>query len=360
MFTAAKKDSDSPDGSLNVVGMLDELSEAIDSAVSQIEAINSETRLLAMNARIEAAHAGDNGAAFGIVAEHMQHLAHKTSSVAQEMSVQTSQRTPELRRFVATTVRGTRLADIALTNIDLVDRNLYERTCDVRWWATDSSLVDALTNGTPEAHDYASKRMGVIIGAYTVYLDLVLCDRAGKIVANACPDQFDTRGCDQSTAPWFTQAMQSRSGDDYAFETGHRSPLVGNEPVLVYSCAVRENGETNGQVLGALGILFDWYGLAKPVFDAVPMQPAELEATACYFVDTNRRILASKGSEDVGEKLELPEFERVLQSPRGFYNTTIAGRPVCVGHARAPGFELTQPAGFRWLSKKSTTRACGR
>ena len=30
-----------------------------------------------------------------------------------------------------------------LTNIDLIDRNLYERSCDVRWWATDSSVVDA-------------------------------------------------------------------------------------------------------------------------------------------------------------------------------------------------------------------------
>ena len=27
--------------------------------------------------------------------------------------------------------------------IDLIDRNLYERTCDVRWWATDSAMVAA-------------------------------------------------------------------------------------------------------------------------------------------------------------------------------------------------------------------------
>ena len=39
---------------------------------------------------------------------------------------------------------------------DLIDRNLYERTCDVRWWATDDSLVQALTKHTQAAYQYAS------------------------------------------------------------------------------------------------------------------------------------------------------------------------------------------------------------
>ena len=32
---------------------------------------------------------------------------------------------------IATNYRGLRLSDLALTNIDLIDRNLYERSCDV-------------------------------------------------------------------------------------------------------------------------------------------------------------------------------------------------------------------------------------
>ena len=43
-------------------------------------------------------------------------------------------------------VRGTRLSDLALNNIDLIDRNLYERSCDVRWWATDSSIWHACSD----------------------------------------------------------------------------------------------------------------------------------------------------------------------------------------------------------------------
>ena len=37
--------------------------------------------------------------------------------------------------------RGERMVDLALNAVELIDRNLYERTCDVRWWATDSAVV---------------------------------------------------------------------------------------------------------------------------------------------------------------------------------------------------------------------------
>ncbi|MDH8639244.1 chemotaxis protein, partial [Klebsiella pneumoniae] len=71
--------------------------------------------------------------------------------------------------------------------IEIIDRNLYERTCDVRWWATDSAVVDCAANVTPQSAAYASKRLGVILNAYTVYLDLWLCDLHGKVLANGRP-----------------------------------------------------------------------------------------------------------------------------------------------------------------------------
>ena len=45
--------------------------------------------------------------------------------------------------------RGERMVDLSLNAIELIDRNLYERTCDVRWWATDSAIVDCAA--TPDA-----------------------------------------------------------------------------------------------------------------------------------------------------------------------------------------------------------------
>jgi len=43
---------------------------------------------------------------------------------------------------LAEQAQGARLTDLALNAIEIIDRNLYERTCDVRWWATDSAVVD--------------------------------------------------------------------------------------------------------------------------------------------------------------------------------------------------------------------------
>ena len=80
--------------------------------------------------------------------------------------------------------RGERMVDLSLNAIELIDRNLYERTCDVRWWATDSAVIDCATAPTAASAKYASERLGVSLGAYTVYLDLWLCDLDGKVIAN--------------------------------------------------------------------------------------------------------------------------------------------------------------------------------
>lgn len=323
----------------NVTAMVDELSVALEAAIGEIHAVNSETKVLSLNARIEAARAGTHGAAFGVVAEEMQTLSEKTEQIASVMANRTREKTSDLMHLIDQTVRGTRLSDLALVNIDLVDRNLYERTCDVRWWATDGSLVDALTDPTPENTAFASKRLGVILSAYTVYFDLVLCDAAGKIVANGRPSQYDNVGKSQASEPWFTQAMASRSGDEYSFQSAHLSSLVLGQPALVYGAAVREGGESNGRPLGALGIVFNWPGLADPIMQHIPVSPSEQSSTRAYIITPQGEVVASRGGESVGTRLNLPDLHRIAGSDKGFYVASFEDQPWSIGHARAPGFE---------------------
>jgi hypothetical protein len=89
----------------------------------------------------------------------------------------------QVGRRMADEVRGTRLVDLALNAIEITDRNLYERTCDVRWWATDAAVVEAARHPAPETLAHASRRLAVILGAYTVYLDLWICDASGRVLA---------------------------------------------------------------------------------------------------------------------------------------------------------------------------------
>ncbi|MEM6688042.1 MAG: cache domain-containing protein [Planctomycetota bacterium] len=324
---------------VSVTSMVDELSVALESAIGEIHAVNSETKVLSLNARIEAARAGAHGAAFGVVAEEMQSLSEKTEQIASVMANRTREKTGELMSMIDSTVRGTRLSDLALVNVDLIDRNLFERTCDVRWWATDGSIVDALADPTPEKLDFASKRMGVILSAYTVYHDLVLANSKGQIVANGFPKQYSSSGQDVGSADWFRQAIQSSSGDEWGFQTAHLSRLVDQKPSLVYSASVRTDGDQRGTALGALGVIFNWSDLAGPILKDIPVSSHEETTTRAFIADGSGKVLASRENEKIGDSVPIPEFQRVLSADKGFYITTYEETKLCVGHAKAPSFE---------------------
>ncbi len=316
-----------------------DLAETLNDAIHQINDVNSNTHLLALNARIEAARAGSLGAAFSVVAEEMQHLSAATAKIAEGMATRTKSDIDHLLEIIGSSIRGGRLSDMALTNIDLIDRNLYERTCDVRWWATDSSLVDALTAGTPDAYEYASHRLGVILSAYTVYHDLVLCDLDGNIVANGKPNEFASTGKKVERAEWFRSAKQTSHGDEYGFETAHHSDLVNGHSVLGYSCGVREGGQARGKLLGVLGIFFNWEEFAQTIMDQSPLSDTEKNNTLCCICNDAGLILADSRGHQLDAKLDLENQQQIFAEKKNYVLDRYEGKPACIAHAQAPGFE---------------------
>lgn len=112
-----------------------ELGATIDNAVTEIYSLNSRSRMLSFNAQIEAARNGEAGSTFQVVALGMRELAESIGKAADAMKDNTRSTRLEMEQVstqLASRVRGTRLSDLALTNIDLIDRNLYERSCDCR------------------------------------------------------------------------------------------------------------------------------------------------------------------------------------------------------------------------------------
>lgn len=312
-------------------------------SLDEINAINLRSQMLSLNSSIEAARAGVAGKGFAVVARQMKALSQETGKAADRLATELQRDIAELSEIsqrLSTEVRGQRLSDLALNNIDLIDRNLYERSCDVRWWATDPSLIEAC-----EAPDdarrarHASKRMGVILNAYTVYFDLVLCTPEGRVIANGRPSHFRSAGTSVADCEWFRAALATRSGDAFGFQTVHPSPLVNGQRILAYACTVREGGESQGRTLGVLGILFRWDALAQTVVLNTPLLDAEKPLTRVMMVDKAGLVLADTAEGMLRDRLTFRGADEVFSRKKGFVVTEHEGAPVMVAHAYAPGYE---------------------
>lgn len=346
---------ESTDSRLSAEGLA-ELAQQVEAnlaeSTEQIRSINDDIHVLSINAKIESARAGSHGTGFGVVADHIRTLVARTNAVTEQMESRVRRLMGDLAAMSAqlgVEVRGQRFQQVAFNAIDIIDRNLYERSCDVRWWATDASLVDGLVRGTTEAAEHAGRRLGVILDSYTVYFDLVLADRSGTVVANGRPGRYRSLGSDVAQQPWFRQVLATRSGNEFAEQSVHRSALVGNEEILAYAATVRENGDADGSVLGVLGILFRWRdladGAARRAVESIRDTEGEDIAVAAYVVDDAGVILAATEGAPWTDSLP-PAVQQFSAEGNGHGQVPIGGRPVLAAYARSPGYE-TYRTGWR-------------
>ena len=314
-------------------------------SVDSISRITSQMKMLAINAKIEAARAGQVGRGFSIVADEVSNVGAQINDIATDVQAQLAKRLADLDAMVIAMDRqsaSARLVDLAYTAVDTIDRNLYERTCDVRWWATDSAFVAALESLDTTAFAYASKRLGVIIDAYNIYLDIWITDRNGKIVANARPDQFAVNGKVISDLPWFPRALAQISGD--AFDVGDvvTSPYLNNRQTISYACAIRANGDKNGRVLGVLATCFDWEAQARDILTSLRMDDTMRQRNSrALLIDRDGWIIAaSDGAADKSAKITIPPE---MDPHRGAY--TDGGKLIC--YHLTEGFESYKGLGWR-------------
>ncbi len=193
---------------------------------------------------------------------------------------------------------------VARLLVDLLDRNLYERADDCRWWALTPELRNILAEPEPSSQQFKdiSGILAYIHSLYTVYTRLFVYDRQGRIVAHSHVGN-DNAVLDQHIDPaTLQQVLRLADEQDYHVTAFEANQLSDGHPTYIYHAAIRHPADER-QVVGGIGIAFD----SDREFAAMLRGGLGHKSQAqAYFIDRQARIIASTDPQrPVGATLEV-------------------------------------------------------
>ncbi|MGS2718829.1 methyl-accepting chemotaxis protein [Eionea flava] len=116
--TAAREGSDEMKRMMSAMEEINQSSQDIEGFIKTIDEIAEQTNLLALNAAIEAARAGEQGRGFAVVADEVRTLAARSATTAQETSDLISQSTERTKKGIEIADQTTHSLENIFSNVD--------------------------------------------------------------------------------------------------------------------------------------------------------------------------------------------------------------------------------------------------
>ena len=227
----------------------------LDAMGEEADAINRDLRRVVWNGRLSSqkhaalAHAGDSSARLNAVLTQVNQAGQRTRN-------RVGQAIKDLYRtsLIRTKQQATSLSGLIA---DVMDRNLYERANDCRWWAQSPAIQKALSQESHASDTTALNQVLDQINAlYTVYSRLAVFDRDG--VVRGVSRSGDHPGLEGTSVPsaWLQAVKGLKDSESYCVSDFGPCGLHDQGDTYVYMAAVR-GGRTYNEFLGGVAVIFN-------------------------------------------------------------------------------------------------------
>jgi hypothetical protein len=213
--------------------------------------------------------------------------------------------------------------------IDIMDRNLYERANDCRWWALTPIFEEELSLELPNTKRL-TEVLAYINSLYTVYTNLFIYDKSSTIIASSNDPLIIGK---KVSGEYITKALSNSNTQYYFVSPFENTPFYDDKATYIYNATIRSNGKT----IGGIGIVFDAYPQFHAMLsDSFPTSKAGFSS----FIDRKGTILSTTHPmHNLMEHLELDDSILRFSSQHPEHRFIVLdGKKYLVGIALSQGY----------------------